>query len=143
MKKVLFVCLGNICRSPMAEAMLRHIAKGDIITDSAATSRYQIGKPPHPGTQEVLTDLGISFEGMAARQITEADFYDFDLIIGMDQSNINDLLSIAPKGMESKVSMLIEGLDVPDPYYTGDFEETKKLLSESIEKLYDTIKASN
>ena len=87
MKKVLFVCLGNICRSPMAEGMLKALSKGDYLVDSAATSTLQIGNAPHPGTQEVLSELGITTEGMLARQITESDFYDFDFIIAMDHQN--------------------------------------------------------
>lgn len=133
MKKILFVCLGNICRSPMAEGMLKALSKGDYLVDSAATSTLQIGNAPHPGTQEVLSDLGITTEGMLARQITESDFYDFDFIIAMDDQNFIDLNKVAPKNTEHKIHMCIDR-NVPDPYYTGDFDETKKLLSGAVQE---------
>lgn len=133
MKKVLFVCLGNICRSPMAEGMLRSLSQGDYIVDSAATSTFQIGNEPHPGTQEVLSELGISTDAMVARQITETDFHDFDFIIAMDEQNVIDLKKVAPKDTEHKIHMCIDR-NVPDPYYTGDFEETKKLLSAAVQE---------
>lgn len=146
MKKVLFVCLGNICRSPMAEAMLRDLACDTLVVDSAATSRYQIGNEPHHGTKEVLNSLGINTEGMFARQISEKDFHEFDYIIGMDAQNILDLKSIAPSGSKAQIRLCmdsvpgLEGIDVPDPYYTGDFEETKNLLSQATKQWYKRIK---
>lgn len=137
MTKVLFVCLGNICRSPMAEGLLRKRAaeKGiEVSVDSAATGRWNLGNPPHEGTQTILGREGISTKGMKARLIQPQDFTDFDYIIGMDESNMADLLAIAPKGTEEKVyaymSVVLgkEHVSIPDPWYTGNFEETFQLI---------------
>lgn len=100
MISVLFVCLGNICRSPMAEAIFRDLAatkglEGKIRTDSAGIGGWHIGNPPHEGTQEILRREGISFEGMLARQVREQDLTDFDYIIAMDAENIGSLRSMA------------------------------------------------
>lgn len=137
MKSILFVCLGNICRSPMAEALLRNYAatKGQqIVVDSAATSRWEVGKPPHEGTRQQLQAVGITTEGMFARQITSADFQQFDLIVGMDTENVADLIRMAPVGTAEKVFNYLsvvpgkEKAGIPDPWYTGDFAETYRLI---------------
>lgn len=139
MKKVLFVCLGNICRSPMAEGLFQkeaEIKNFPLVIDSAATSSWEIGNPPHPGTQEKLRQLGISCGQMRARKIQLTDFETYDWIIAMDQSNRDDLLKLAPKKYHEKIctylSVVPEAMqqDIPDPYYTGDFSETLRLLNE-------------
>ncbi len=97
MTKILFVCLGNICRSPMAEFVMKHLVKhrADIYIESAATSPYEIGSPVHSGTRTVLKEkLGISTDGKRARQLTADDYHSFDLIICMDNSNLRDLKRI-------------------------------------------------
>ena len=141
MTKVLFVCLGNICRSPMAEAIYRaEIAKRklDWQIDSAATSSWEVGHSAHPGTKKRLRQAGLSSEGLISRQITEADFAKFDWIIGMDQSNVETLQALAPADTTAKIRSYLsvvpgkETAEVPDPYYTGDFEETYQLLQEGI-----------
>ncbi|MFS0935067.1 low molecular weight protein-tyrosine-phosphatase [Enterococcus casseliflavus] len=141
MTKVLFVCLGNICRSPMAEAIYKaEIAKRklDWQIDSAATSSWEVGHSAHPGTKKRLRQAGLSSEGLISRQITEADFAKFDWIIGMDQSNVETLQVLAPADTTAKIRSYLsvvpgkETAEVPDPYYTGDFEETYQLLQEGI-----------
>lgn len=136
MKKILFVCLGNICRSPMAEGIFKHLYGDKYSVQSAATSSWEHGNPVHPGTAKILHNMGISTDKMTSTQIQISDFMNYDYIIGMDKSNVRDLLNIAPKGTEHKIHLFLDAVDslqgheVPDPYYTGDFEETKRLILE-------------
>lgn len=123
MKKVCFVCLGNICRSPMAEYVMKDLAP-HIESVSRATSSYEIGNPVYPGTQEIFRKYAIPFDGLkTAQQIKASDFEEYDLILGMDQNNVRDLLALAPAAYKDKVQAFAKE-SVPDPWYTGDFEET-------------------
>lgn len=149
--KVLFVCLGNICRSPMAEAIFRDMAQKQdlkVIVDSAGTSGWHVGNKPHKGTRKILDELSISYEGMEGRGLSERDFYEFDYLIGMDNQNVKDMLSIAPTNMKHKVFLFLDiltdykGVDVPDPYYTGDFDETRDLVSKASQAWIDKLKKS-
>ena len=137
MKRVLFVCLGNICRSPMAEGLMRAYRQEQgvpLVVDSAATSAWEVGNPPHPGTAKILRQASIDMSGMHARQIRLEDWQKYDYIIPMDHENLADLESSAPAGHKAKVATYLsvvpgkEAQDVPDPWYTGDFNETRDLL---------------
>ncbi|MCM3570304.1 low molecular weight protein-tyrosine-phosphatase [Neobacillus mesonae] len=149
MINVLFVCLGNICRSPMAEAFFRNLLEKEnlsdkISVDSAATSSWEIGSPPHKGTITILKKYNISSEGLIGRQITKDDFEKFEYIIGMDDSNMKNLSEIAGNPSHPKLIRLLDltnhPKDVPDPYYTGDFQETYDLVSEGCMALLEKIR---
>lgn len=143
---VLFVCLGNICRSPMAEAVFRDLVRREglearITVDSAGTGDWHVGHPPHEGTRKLLDRNGISYAGMKARQIAKADGDRFDLIVAMDSRNERDVREALGASARSEVirflSLLPErGLvDVPDPYYSGNFDEVYELVQAGCEKL--------
>lgn len=140
MKSILFVCLGNICRSPMAEMMMRNLVEQANLSDqievqSAATSMYEIGNSPHAGAIAKLKEKDVPIVKHQARQITDDDFEKFDYIVGMDNSNIDDLMSMVPnKKVQSKIFMATSVLDTPyqiqDPWYDENFERTYTQLNE-------------
>ncbi|WP_243291630.1 low molecular weight protein-tyrosine-phosphatase [Bacillus sp. FJAT-47783] len=151
MVKVLFVCLGNICRSPMAEAIFRDLVKKEglenqIEIDSAGTGDWHIGKPPHEGTQNILKLNEISYEGLKARQVAEKDLEEFDYIIGMDTQNIGNLRRLARNKKTGRIHRLLDYVkdadlvDVPDPYFTGNFEEVYEMVVEGCKALLGEIK---
>lgn len=121
MTSVLFVCLGNICRSPTAEAVFRARAgTADITIDSAGTGAWHAGESPDPRSRAEGESRGYSFAGQAARKVCTQDFYDFDFILAMDASNFSDLKSIKPQDSPATVSLFLpDESDVPDPYYGG------------------------
>lgn len=131
--KVLFVCLGNICRSPAAEGVFREMAR-DVETESAGTGGWHVGEPPYGPMQAAARARGYDFGDLRARQFTAADFDRFDLIIGMDASNIANMERLRPAGNETPVRLLTDyaperGMDeVPDPYYTRDFDGVLDLI---------------
>ncbi|WP_028784888.1 low molecular weight protein-tyrosine-phosphatase [Thalassobacillus devorans] len=150
MIKVLFVCLGNICRSPMAEAIFRDLVKKEdlekeITVDSAGVGHWHVGDLPHEGTRGVLDRYDISYEGMAARQIHEKDWDEFDYLIAMDAKNITDMAGIR-KSDEVTVARLLDFIpdsevkDVPDPFFTGNFEYVYELISTGCRELLFKIK---
>lgn len=141
MKKVVFVCLGNICRSPMAEFVMKSLDKDGVIhIESRATSSWEHGNPIHLGTQRTLMTHGLVFDEMkCSQQITDADFEYFDLILGMDESNVQDLLSMSAGRYDDKIKLFKSG-GVPDPWYTGDFEETYTLVTAGCQKWLQWMK---
>ena len=133
MKRILFICHGNICRSPMAEFVMKDMVEkaglsGDFYIESAATSTEEIGNPVYPPARRKLEEQGISCAGKHARQMTRADYDKFDYIIAMDRNNLRNLRRIIGEDTDGKVSLLLTHAgrsgDVADPWYTGDFDAT-------------------
>ena len=133
MTKILFVCHGNICRSPMAEFVMKDLIKkagleSQFHIESAATSWEEIGNPVYPPVRRKLAEHGISCDGHAARQLTNADYEKYDLLIGMDRDNLRDMYHICGGDPDGKLRLLMDYTDRPDdvadPWYTGDFEST-------------------
>jgi protein-tyrosine phosphatase len=132
MIKILFVCHGNICRSPMAEFVMKDLVKKagrekEFLIESAATSTEELGNPVHRGTKQKLAQYGISVAGKTARQMTKKDYEEFDYIIAMDSFNTRNIARIVDD-KDGKVSKLLnyagESGDIADPWYTGNFDET-------------------
>ncbi|MGN7470712.1 low molecular weight protein-tyrosine-phosphatase [Brevibacillus sp. SAFN-007a] len=150
MTSVLFVCLGNICRSPMAEAVFRHLVEqegltGEISIDSAGIGGWHAGEPPHKGTQKVLTEKGIAHDTLRARQISRDDFAAYDYIVCMDDENLAALRQMAPAG-KNVYRLLDFAHDVPeqnveDPYYTGRFSYVYDLVEAGCRGLLAEIKS--
>ncbi len=132
MTKIMFVCHGNICRSPMAEFVLKDMVKKLGIAEkfqiaSSATSREEIGNPVHPGTKKKLKEYGISTDGKYAIQFTKQDYQTYDYILLMDTWNVKNLNRIIGSDSLGKVKKLLDfagGGDIADPWYTGNFDDT-------------------
>lgn len=133
MIKVLFICHGNICRSPMAEFVFKDMVKKagreqEFYIDSAATSTEEIGNSMHHGTRSKLRQMGIPFTDHRARQITIDDYEDYDYLICMDRFNMSNMKHILGEDTDHKMYSLLEfaglGRDIADPWYTGNFDET-------------------
>ena len=148
MIKVLFVCHGNICRSTMSESVMTHIVKqhhreNDFLIASAATSREEIGNPPHYGTVNKLKSEGVPVIPHRAVQMTKADYDKYDYIIGMDSWNRRNMLRILGNDPEGKVHLLLDFTDNPrdiaDPWYTDNFDATYADVVEGCEALFEMI----
>lgn len=132
--KVLFVCLGNICRSPSAEGVFRALSGHE--TDSAGTGAWHVGEPPYGPMLMAATRRGYDFSDLRARQFTAVDFTAFDLIIGMDASNLRNIEALRPAGNETPVRLFTDyapnsgATEVPDPYYTRDFDGALDLIED-------------
>ena len=148
MVKVLFVCMGNICRSPMAEAVFRRLATeaglaDQFEIDSAGTLGFHAGSPPHPGTQRILRDRGVPLGDHLAREVLPADLDDYDYVLAMDRENLADLRSLAPHNRRARLFLDYAPhqplREVPDPYYNGAFAATYDLVLAACRGLLDAI----
>ena len=144
MIKILFVCHGNICRSPMAEFVFRDMVKKQGISDefqiaSAATSSEEIGNNVHRGTRQVLKEHGVEVTDRCAVKLREEDYFAYDYLIGMDQRNIHNMIRITGGDPERKIRRLLdftdESGDIADPWYTGDFNLTYQDVVKGCESL--------
>lgn len=152
MTRVLFVCMGNICRSPTAEGVFRQKVidaglQDQIHIDSAGTHAYHVGEPPDSRAQAAALKRGFDLSVQRARRVSPADFEEFDYIIAMDNSNMADLQAICPPGHEHKIRLFLEFgerfdvTEVPDPYYGGrtGFERVLDLIEDAAEGLLRQI----
>lgn len=142
MQKIVFVCLGNICRSPMAEFVMKDLTN-QVYIESRATSSWEHGNPIHPGTQNIFRKHNISYDSTKiSQQISQKDFETFDLIIGMDSQNIQDLKRMAPSSVQEKIFQFTDK-SVPDPWYTGDFDETYEIVKNGCSRWLDRLQNRN
>lgn len=143
--RILFVCLGNICRSPAAEGVFRALCP-EMETDSAGTAAYHIGEPPYGAMQAALARRGLDVSDLRARQFKAADFGRFDRILVMDDSNLENVEALRPGGCKTPVQLFSDfapeaGMDhVPDPYYTRDFEGCLDLIEQAAKGLMQGLK---
>ena len=150
MTKILFICHGNICRSPMAEMVFKDMLRKQHIdhlyyVDSAATSREEIGNGVHPGTRRKLAEVGIPCSDHRSVQVTKSDYDKYDYLILMDGLNKRNLARIIPSDPENKVHLLLDfvgrnGQSIADPWYTGNFDETYRDVKEGCEGLLEYLK---
>jgi len=149
--KILCLCLGNICRSPTAEAVLRAKARAaglDWRIDSAGTGDWHAGEAPDRRAQAAAQARGYDLSALRARQITARDFHDFDLILAMDAQNLRDARAVAPVGAPGRLARFLDAADmagagdggnVPDPYFTGRFDDVLTLIESASERLVQRL----
>lgn len=147
MTKILFVCHGNICRSPMAEYIMRHLVSEAGLADkfeiaSAATSTEELGCPVYPPARRKLAEHGIDCNGHVAHQVTLAEYAYYDIILCMDRNNVCNLARLLGGDPQGKVRLLLDH-DVADPWYTGDFEATWRDCLRGCSKLLGVLKRTN
>jgi len=151
---VLFVCTGNICRSPTAEGVFRHLARERGVLerlriDSAGMVDYHVGQPPDPRAVEHAARRGYDISDLRARQVSWSDYHQFDRILAMDRGHLRQLKASAPAGSSARLNMFLDhsgswrGLDVPDPYYGGSrgFEEVLDMVEDASARLLEEILA--
>lgn len=165
MIRILFVCLGNICRSPLAEGIFRHHAhriglregpaidlQPDLLIDSAGTGHWHVGAPPDPRSVQVAAKHGIDIAALRARQVTADDFHDFDYVLGMDRDNLKALAELRPETAAARVDLLLNFAadtpvrEVPDPYYFRDmagFERVYNIIERGVLGLLDHLHAEH
>ncbi|MCR4376755.1 MAG: low molecular weight phosphotyrosine protein phosphatase [Rhodospirillales bacterium] len=154
MVSVLFVCLGNICRSPTAEGIFRDLIEREGLADhftidSAGTAAYHVGSPPDSRAQAETKRHGIDIGGLRARQARHLDFTQFDYILAMDQENHRNLMAICPPGGEHRLHLFLDFAsnpgrrDVPDPYYDGRFDAVFDLIEDAAKGLLADIRAKH
>lgn len=148
MTKILFICHGNICRSPMAEFVMRDMVNKAGLSDkfeiaSAATSTEEIGNSVYPPVKRLLADHGISYNGKTARQLTKKDYDNYDLLIGMDSANYRNINRICSGDKQNKIHLLMDFTDSPhdvaDPWYTRNFDATWNDVNEGCKALLDKL----
>lgn len=155
---VLMVCMGNICRSPMAEAVLRHRLEQDgmadrVLVDSAGTHSYHLGNPPHEETQAELARRGVEVGEQRSRLVAPADLEAFDLVVAMDEANLAELRALAHQAggedaVRAELSLLLDhavdatgdALEVPDPYYVGGFDRVYDLVDAGCAGLLERLR---
>jgi len=154
-KKVLFVCLGNICRSPLAEGIFAHLVRERglaerYLIDSAGTGDWHVGQPPDRRAISAAKQRGVALPSQG-RQVRRSDFGEFDLIVAMDRNNRSDLEALAPAGQGGKIRLMRDfgsaeekGADVPDPYYGGpyEFDAVYEMLRRCCERLLDQLESA-
>ena len=154
--RILFICLGNICRSPSAEGVFRHLVSeaglsDHIDTDSAGTGPWHAGNPPDRRAQDAARARGFDISHLRARQVQSDDFHAFDFLVAMDKDNHQDLISMSPQDLHHKISLLLDhsggprGKDVPDPYY-GDlsgFHDMMDLIETGAKGLLEHIRETH
>lgn len=146
--RILFVCLGNICRSPTAEAVTRHKAREaglEVEIDSAGTGNWHVGKPPHPPMIRAADRRGYDLSRLRARQIRPEDFETFDLILVADRENLEDVEALRPVGAETPVRLFAPyaggaDADIPDPYFSGGFEPVLDLVERAADGLLEGLR---
>ncbi|MDE6188726.1 MAG: low molecular weight phosphotyrosine protein phosphatase [Clostridia bacterium] len=148
MHRIMFVCHGNICRSPMAEFVFKDIVEREgkekeFFIASSATSCEELGNPVHRGTRAKLAEFGISCEGKRATRLKKCDYDKYDMFIAMDSYNVINMLKIFGEDPNRKIRVMLEFVgsndDVADPWYTGDFDKTYEDIKKSCEALYLTF----
>jgi protein-tyrosine phosphatase len=153
MIRVLFVCLGNICRSPTAEGVFRRVVQGAALAeyieiDSAGTHAYHVGEPPDRRAQAAAARRGVDLSGLRGRQATRRDIEEFDYVLAMDRENLQNLRQICPPGLEAKPRLFLEFAEarveqeVPDPYFGGDsgFDRVLDMIEDAAQGLLEDIR---